>query len=73
MAGCYRYGNRLSGCIKACGSLTVWAFISPINFSRKTELTALTDKLPFVYVCLNGRQMIKRHSLVNREVGVTQS
>jgi hypothetical protein len=51
MAGCYRYGNELSGCTKACGSLTVWACISSINFSRKTELTALMDKLP-IHVCV---------------------
>lgn len=33
MADCCIYGYKLSGCIKACGSLTVLAFISPFNFS----------------------------------------
>jgi hypothetical protein len=48
-AGCYSYGNKLSGCMKACGFF--WALISPINFSRKTELTALMDKLQ-IHVCV---------------------
>jgi len=35
------------------GCLTVWAFLSPISFSSKTELTALMDKLQIhVRVCV---------------------
>jgi hypothetical protein len=71
MAGCYRYENKLSGCMKACGFLIIWTLISPINFSRKTELTALMDKLQIhvcvcvrACACFHGTQMI-RHTLFN--------
>jgi hypothetical protein len=51
LTGCYTYGNKLPACINACGSLTIWAFSSPINLSRKTELTALMDMLQ-IHVCV---------------------